>query len=130
MSVKPENGLEMNTATAAELGVQTGDMVKISNQSGDTMQAKATVINGIRPGYVVISHGWGHTEMGAKDIAIDGHEGGGIKGDPRISGGFTYNEVCAADPAQSGDLDTIGCPTDPIGCGNETYGYAVKLEKV
>ncbi len=130
MSQKPENGVQMNPATAAEIGVQTGSWVKVTGQSGDTMMGKAVVTNTIRPGYVEVPHGWGHTEMGAKDIAIDGHENGGIKGDSRVGAGISYNEIPQADPAQSGDPDTIGCPTDPIGAGNQTYGYSVKIERV
>jgi anaerobic selenocysteine-containing dehydrogenase len=130
MSMRPENGVEMNPATAAELGVQTGDWVKVTGQSGDEMLGRAVVTNTIRPGYVEVAHGWGHWELGARDIEIEGHEGGGIKGDPRVGAGFRYNEVVQADPAQTGDPDTIGCPSDPIGAGNQTYGYSVKIEKV
>lgn len=130
MSMQPENPLDINPADAAKLGVQTGDWVKITGQSGDEMVCKVKVTSTVRPGYVEEEHGWGHWELGARDIEIEGHENGGIKGDPRVGAGFRYNEVCQADPAQTGDPDTIGCPTDPIGAGNQTYGYSVKIEKV
>ncbi len=131
MSMQPENPIDVNPVDAAKLGVNSGDSVKITGQSGDSYTTKVQVTNTTRPGYLEEEHGYGHWEQGARDIEIgDGYENGGINGDPRVGAGTTYNGIVQADPAQSGDPETTGCPTDPIGGGNETYGYSVKVEKV
>ncbi|MFQ6136416.1 MAG: molybdopterin-dependent oxidoreductase [Candidatus Hydrothermarchaeales archaeon] len=130
MSLEPENALEMNPVDAAKYGVDTGDWVELENWSGDKGKYKVKVTNTMRPGYGEVKNSFGHWELGSKDIEIEGHEGGGIKGDPRVGAGFNITYLMAHDPAQSGDKDTIGCLTDPVGGSSKQYGYPVKVRRV
>jgi anaerobic selenocysteine-containing dehydrogenase len=130
MSLEPENALEMNPVDAAKYGVDTGDWVELENWSGDKGKYKVKVTETMRPGYGEVKNSFGHWELGSKDIEIEGHEGGGIKGDPRVGAGFNITYLMAHDPAQSGDKDTIACLTDPVGGSSKQYGYPVKVRRV
>ena len=130
MSMQPENGLEMNPVDAARYNVDTGDWVELENWSGDKGKYKVIVTNTMRPGYGEVENSYGHWELGARDHSIDGHENGGIKGDPRIGAGFAISYIMPADPAQSGDADTVSCLNDPLGGSSEQYGLPMKVRKV
>ncbi len=130
MSLEPTNAMDINPVDAAKYGVKSGDWVEITNVQGDKGKHQVQVTNTIRPGYGEITNSFGHWEMGAKDIAIDGHEGGGIKGDARVGAGTNYVRINCADPSISGDKATIEVPTDPIGGSAMQYGYPVTLKKV
>ncbi|MEE8168600.1 MAG: molybdopterin-dependent oxidoreductase [Candidatus Hydrothermarchaeales archaeon] len=131
MSLEPENPMMLNPADGKTLGVQTGSWVKVVGQSEDyELKVKVTLTERVRPGYVEIPHGWGHKELGATDIEIDGHEGGGIKGDARIAAGWQMNWLTGHDPAQSGDIATIACVTDPVGGSSVTYAHRVRIERI
>jgi anaerobic selenocysteine-containing dehydrogenase len=130
MSLEPENGLEMNPEDAARFGVKTGDWVELENWSGDKGRYKVIVTNTIRPGYGEVTNSYGHWEHGSKDIEIEGHEGGGIKGDARVGAGFNITYLMAHDLAQSGDPETIGPLSDEVGGSSKQYGYPVKMRKV
>ncbi len=128
MSMQPENGLQMNPADAAKYNVDTGDWVELESLSGDTGKYKVIVTNTMRPGYGEVENSFGHWELGSRDISIDGHENGGIKGDPRVGAGFAISYLYSADPAQSGD--NVGPLTDPVGGSSKQYGYPMKVKRV
>ncbi len=130
MSLEPTNALDMNPVDAAKYGVRSGDWVELENVNGDTGKHQVAVTNTTRPGYGEITNSFGHWEMGAKDIEIEGHEGGGIKGDARVGAGTNYVRLNAADPSVGQDVATTEVPTDPIGGSSMQYGFPVKVRKV
>ena len=130
MSLEPTNALDMNPVDAATYGVRSGDWVELENDLGDTGKHQVQVTNTTRPGYGEITNSFGHWEMGAKDIEIEGHEGGGIKGDARCGSGTNYVRINSADPSVGQDPATTAVPTDPIGGSSMQYGYPVKVKKV
>jgi anaerobic selenocysteine-containing dehydrogenase len=126
MALEPTNALDMNPEDAAKFGVRSGDMVELTNLDGETGRHQVAVTNTIRPGYGEITNSFGHWEMGSKDIEIEGHEGGGIKGDARVGAGTNYVRMNMADPSY--DSDSV--PNDPIGGSSMQYGYPVTVRKV
>lgn len=131
MSLEPTNAMEMNPVDAAKYGVKSGDWVELEGASGDKGRHQIAVTNTIRPGYGEITNSFGHWELGAADHSIDGHDGGGIKGDPRCGSGTNYVRVMAADPSYEGKgAATRSVPNDPIGGSCHQYGFPVKVRKV
>jgi anaerobic selenocysteine-containing dehydrogenase len=73
MAMQPENFVEINSADAAGLGVETGDEVKLTSPSNLTgIIGKAKVTEGIRPGVVAIQHSYGHWQVGSVTHKEDG----------------------------------------------------------
>ena len=131
MSLEPTNALDMNPEDAAKYGVRSGDWVELTSPDGDTGRHQIAVTNTTRPGYGEIPNGWGHWELGAADHAIEGHEGGGIKGDARVGSGTNYVRIMAADPSYEGKgAATRSVPNDPIGGSCHQYGFPVSVKKV
>ncbi len=131
MSLEPTNALEMNPVDAAKFGVKSGDKVELEGVSGDKGVHAVAVTNTIRPGYGEITNSFGHWELGAADHTIEGHEGGGIKGDARVGAGTNYVRIMAADPSYEGKgAATRSVPNDPVGGSCHQYGFPVKVRKV
>ncbi|HXH64372.1 MAG TPA: molybdopterin-dependent oxidoreductase, partial [Mariprofundaceae bacterium] len=63
---------EIHPSTAKKLGVETGDVLRVSSASG-SVEVKAFVFPGIHPDAVAIPLGQGHTEYGryAKGIGVN-----------------------------------------------------------
>jgi len=63
---------ELHPSTAKKLGVQTGDVLRVTSSSG-TVEVKAFVFPGIHPDCVAIPLGQGHTEYGryAKGVGVN-----------------------------------------------------------
>jgi anaerobic selenocysteine-containing dehydrogenase len=73
MALYPENFVDMSSADAAAMGVETGDKVLVSSPSSPAgIVGKAWVTEGLRPGVVAISHHFGHWELGSRAVEIDG----------------------------------------------------------
>lgn len=66
LEIDPEPRLEINPTDAVELGVETGDTVRVHNERGHLV-IKAALNPGIRPGMAVMEHGWWDDQF------IDGH---------------------------------------------------------
>lgn len=64
------NYLEINLLDAEELGIQDGDIIAVTNPSGDVMQGPAMVRGGITKGTFGVAYGYGHIAYGAQDYAI------------------------------------------------------------
>lgn len=83
-AVMPENTIDINRATAREMGIRDGDMVKIVSEDNPdgvwdlgpagkkAMVGKARLIEGLRPGCVNVSWSFGHWAYGARDVVVDG----------------------------------------------------------
>ncbi len=131
MALEPTNALDMNPVDAAKFGVRSGDWVELEGPDGDKGRHQVQVTNTIRPGYGEITNSFGHWEMGSKDIEIEGHEGGGIKGDARCGAGTNYVRIMGADPSYEGNgAATRSVPNDPIGGSCHQYGFPVQVRKV
>ncbi len=131
MSLEPTNACDMNPVDAAKYGVNSGDWIEMESPDGDIGRHQVAVTNTIRPGYGEITNSFGHWELGAADHSIEGHEGGGIKGDPRVGSGTNYVRVMASDPSYEGNgAATRSVPNDPIGGSCHQYGFPVKVRKI
>jgi tetrathionate reductase subunit A len=129
----PENGVLINGSDARELGVEHGDLVRVSsatNAAGEwtlgaagnrPMTGKAIVTQTIRPGVVSFALGFGHWATGAADMEIDGQM---IRGEKRRQAGINANAAMWTDPA----FDNT-CLIDPIGGSVSFYDTWVRLEK-
>jgi anaerobic selenocysteine-containing dehydrogenase len=133
-AVLPENFIEISAADAQRLGLQTGDQVKVvsaTNPEGvwdlaqgrtRPMIGKVRVEQGIRPGVVAFSLGFGHWSNGAGQMVIDGVP---IPGDTRRATGVHANAAMRLDPV----LKNTGL-VDPVGGSAVFYQSQVKLVKV
>jgi len=107
LSIEPENSILINKRDADKLGFKDGEEVKIISKTnpegtwnllnGDKkpMVGKLKVIQGIRPGVVAFSLGFGHFAYGARDILVDGKV---VKRDERRDKGIHANAVMRLDP--------------------------------
>ncbi|KUG28094.1 tetrathionate reductase subunit a [hydrocarbon metagenome] len=130
----PENHVEINAADAARLGLHPGDKVKVvspTNPDGVWMvtpdQAKpmigrVKIIQGIRPGHIAFSLGFGHWANGAGDFEIDGTR---VAGDARRTRGIHANAAMRIDPV----LKNTGL-VDVVAGSAVFYQSQVKLIKV
>lgn len=62
----------LNSGDAAGLSVVTGDYVKITSPNGRTTTARARVIEGLKPGCVMVDHHFGRDWFGSKPYTVDG----------------------------------------------------------
>ncbi|MCL4507206.1 MAG: molybdopterin-dependent oxidoreductase [Chloroflexi bacterium] len=134
MGVMPTNHVLINPRDAATLGLRDGDVVRLlsrtnpdgildlANGQREPVQGNVKIIQGVRPGVILVSWSYGHWAYGARDVVVDGQT---IKGDPRRSAGLCSNPVLLLD---EGTKTT--CLTDPIGGSASFYDTKVKLVKV
>ncbi|MCZ7384189.1 MAG: hypothetical protein O8C63_05500 [Candidatus Methanoperedens sp.] len=123
--IMPENYIWMNRIDATNLGVEFGDMIKITSPSNaEGVKGKVVVMEGVRPGVIAVSHHYGHWAYGGKDMEIDGNV---LKGDKRRNTGITVNPVMRLDSSLKGRSPV--CLQDPIGGSASFYDTKVKVEK-
>jgi anaerobic selenocysteine-containing dehydrogenase len=127
----PENAVEINTVDAMRLGFKNGDLVKVvsaSNPDGvwdlapglkKPVAGMLKVIEGIRPGHIAFSLGFGHWANGAGTQIIDGKT---VPGDARRAKGVHANACMRLDPV----LKNTGL-VDPVGGSAVFYQSQVKL---
>jgi anaerobic selenocysteine-containing dehydrogenase len=123
MLIRPENFVEINTSDARGLGVETGDLVKVTSLSNSQgIIGKAKVTEGIRPGVVAIAHSYGHWELGSRPREENGVE---QDYDPSRGAGIQPNVVMRLDPY-------VGNVTlqDKVGGSASFYDTRVSIEKV
>lgn len=116
--IKPANFLEMNRRDAMGLGLETGDMVQITNPDGVIAEGMVFVTEGIRPGVVAIAHSFGHWEMGSKPVNGGAH-------DPARGLGISQSPLNMLDPT----LMNV-CLQDTIGGSASFYDTRVMVEKL
>ncbi|BBO92004.1 molybdopterin dinucleotide binding domain-containing protein [Desulfosarcina ovata] len=71
MEIQDENRVEMNSADCRQLGLVTGDRVRlasVSNPAGITGRVQATKL--VRPGCVAVSFHFGHSGFGAGPLTV------------------------------------------------------------
>ncbi len=131
----PENGVLMNGVDARRLGLNKGDLVKVTsstntegvwdlkNGTKKPMVGKLVVTEMIRPGVVSFALGFGHWATGAGDIVVDGEV---IKGDPRRDSGIHANAAMWTEPS----LRNNTCMLDPVGGSVSFYDTKVRVIRV
>lgn len=134
LAINPENEVLINRVDAEVLGLQSGDIVRIrsaSNPNGEwdlgelgrkPVEGRLKVVEGMRPGVITFSLGFGHWANGASDLEIDGQV---IAGDPRRGRGIHANAVMRVDPHLGNT-----CLSDLAGGSAVFYDTWVKLDKV
>jgi tetrathionate reductase subunit A len=118
-AVIPENAVVMSAADARARGLADGDLVRIlsaSNPAGEwdllngrkvPILGKLQVVQGMRPGVIAFSLGFGHFAYGSADINIDGAT---VRGEARRGRGFHANAAMRVDPYLGNTplLDAVG----------------------
>ncbi|HXH21596.1 MAG TPA: molybdopterin-dependent oxidoreductase [Dehalococcoidia bacterium] len=134
LSLNPEGVFVINRRDAERLGLKDGSRVKVTSASNaegiwdlrngtkKPMVGKLKVIEGIRPGVVSYSLGFGHWAYGSSDVMIDGKK---VKGDPRRAKGLHANAALRTDPKL-----TNTTLSDLVGGSAVFYDTQVKLVKV
>ncbi|MCL5258989.1 MAG: molybdopterin-dependent oxidoreductase [Firmicutes bacterium] len=134
MALMPENFVYLNRIDASRLGLKDGNVVRLEapgaggviqvTPGGATarVEGKVKVIEGVRPGAVMVSWHYGHWAYGARDVEIDGEV---IPGEPVRGKGLVPNPVMAVD----GYLKDVSL-TDPIAGDSAFTGSRIRLVKV
>lgn len=132
-AIEPANYVTMNSRDALRLGLQDGDIVRVlsktnpegvwdlGNGQAVPMAGQVQVIEGIRPGVVSFSLGYGHWAYGSQDVVVDGQT---IKGDPRRLTGLHANAAMRTDTHNPNT-----CLRDLVGGSAVFYDSRVKLVK-
>lgn len=131
LALLPENFVLIHADDAAARGFADGDLVKITSASnpdgvwdlanGRTvpMVGKIRTTQGIRPGVIGFSLGFGHWSYGGVDFTVDGTT---IPGDERRIRGVHANAAMRIDP-YLGNTTLV----DPVGASAVFYDTMVKL---
>jgi anaerobic selenocysteine-containing dehydrogenase len=134
LAVLPENFVLMHADDANARGLKDGDQVKIvsaSNPAGEwdllngkkvPMVGKVRTTQGMRPGVIGFSLGFGHWAYGGVDFQVNGQT---IPGDSRRIKGIHANAAMRVDP-YLGNTTLV----DPVGGSAVFYDTQVKLVKV
>ncbi len=133
-SIHGENSIEVAAEDATRLGLRNGDSAKITSASNvaglwpinthmqKPMIGKVKVTQGLRPGVIAFSLGYGHWANGASHLTIDGLC---IAGDALRATGVHANAAMCVDPVLKNT-----CLTDSVGASAVFCQSLVKLEKI
>jgi anaerobic selenocysteine-containing dehydrogenase len=125
MALQPENWAEISRKDADELGIVTGDWIRIVSPSNkDGMRIKVKVSEHIRPKTIDIPWGWGHWEFGAHAYIVDGDSSGS---NSLLGRGWNLNSLMRADPFYYDNGKPASSTTDRIGGSCNQYVNAVKI---
>ena len=131
LALRPENFILMNETDATAKGFKMDDLAKITsatNPKGEwdlangrtvPMVGKIRTTQGIRPGVVAFSLGFGHWSYGGVDFTVDGET---IKGDEQRIRGVHANAAFRTDP-----YVTNTTLVDPVGGSAVFYDTQVRL---
>jgi anaerobic selenocysteine-containing dehydrogenase len=134
LGVLPENFVLMNAADAAARSLNEGDLVRIispTNPAGEwdlgngrtvPMVGKVKAVQGIRPGVIAVSLGFGHWAYGSVPFTINGTT---LPADERRGRGLHINAAMRTDPHTPNT--TL---VDPVGGSAVFYDTMVRVEKV
>lgn len=119
----PENFVEMHTSDAAQRGLETGDLVKVSSATNtEGIVGRVKVTEAIRPGVVAIANSYGHWEMSSRAMTVNGQP---RDFDPGRTLGMNSCLVMRLDPVL-GDV----CLTEPVACSASYFETGVQVQKV
>ncbi len=122
MEVFPENFVIMNEKDARELGLDSGNTVRlVSRSNAEGIAGKIKVSKLVRPGCIGVSFHYGHTQLGASRLSVKKAEsvflGGGKVSDkeglipnPRYATGLNPNDIARLDEnlADTPLVDVVG----------------------
>ncbi len=133
-AVEPTNHIIMNTVDVSRLGLAEGDMVRVISKTNSEgvwdlgngtkvpMEGAILPLEGLRPGTISFTLGYGHWAYGANDITIDGEV---LKADPNRAMGIHANAAMRTDGHNPNT-----CLRDLVGGSAVFYDTKVKVEKV
>ncbi len=121
--VHPHNPVSVNREDAARLGLKNGDTVRLTTP-GKSMLAVALVRDGMMRGAIAIEHGYGHTELGAREHTVDGKA---LARNPQHANGVNLNDLGFADPSR-GEHRNIW--VDWVSGAAVRQGLPVRIERV
>jgi anaerobic selenocysteine-containing dehydrogenase len=133
-AVEPTNYITMNSQDARRLGLEEDDWVQIVSKTNPAgvwdlgngqqipMEGQVQVIEGMRPGIIGFTLGYGHWAYGATDVVIDGQV---IKSDPSRLTGVHANAAMRTDTHNPNT-----CLRDLVGGSAVFYDTRVKLVKM
>ncbi len=131
LALRPENFILVNTADAAARGFADGDVARITSASNPEgvwdlangrkvpMDGTIRTTEGIRPGVIAFSLGFGHWSYGGVDFTVDGQV---IPGDKRRIRGIHANAAMRVDP-YLGNTTLV----DPVGGSAVFYDTMIRL---
>ena len=131
LALRPENFILMNEVDAQARGFETGDFARIisptntkgvwdlANGRTVPMEGRVRTTEGIRPGVIAFSLGFGHWSYGGVDFDVDGQT---YKGDDRRIRGIHANAAIRTDPYLANTS-----LVDPVGGSAVFYDTQVKL---
>lgn len=134
LAVEPTNHIIMNTVDVRRLGLSEGDRVRVISKTNSEgvwdlgngtkvpMEGEIKALEGLRPGTISFTLGYGHWAYGASDITIDGEV---LKADPRRATGIHANAAMRTDGHNPNT-----CLRDLVGGSAVFYDTQVKVEKV
>ncbi len=96
--VNPSNRVRLNVQTAAQLGIESGDRVRVSTPDGSVIGV-AECVAGLQADAIAIEHGFGHKELGAREHWIDGQK---VVANPLRGAGVNLNDLAVLDPSRHG----------------------------
>ena len=104
--IQPENWLEMNQDDGTRLGLEDGDWAWIETAHGKR-KGRVKLRQGVRPGVITFSVGYGHWGYGASHIDIGGRR---LEADKIRSAGIHLNPIMRRDPDvwQMSLIDPVG----------------------
>ncbi|MCZ7662650.1 MAG: molybdopterin-dependent oxidoreductase [Thermoleophilia bacterium] len=133
-AVEPTNYILLSATDAGRLSLHEGEQVRIVSKTNPDglwrlggeqtvpMQGSVSILQGLRPGVVGFSLGYGHWAYGGNDITVDGQL---IKADARRLSGFHANAAMRTDTHMPNT-----CLSDLAGGSAVFYDTRVKLVKI
>lgn len=94
--VKPMGLVAIHPDDGKRFGLQHGDKAKITTPGG-SVEARVSLLSGVMPGVIAMEHGYGHTEMGARQHWLDGEP---LAHKSQIASGVNLNDLGFADPTR------------------------------
>jgi anaerobic selenocysteine-containing dehydrogenase len=131
LALRPENFVLINEADAVARGFTDGQRVRITSATNPDgiwdlangrrvpMEGELRTTQGIRPGVIAFSLGFGHWSYGGVEFSVDGQT---IRGDERRIRGIHANAAMRVDP-YLGNTTLV----DPVGGSAVFYDTYVKL---
>ncbi len=120
--VHPHNPVSVNREDARALGINSGDMIRISTPGG-SVSGVAMVRDGVMRGAIAIEHGYGHTELGARAHTIDGKA---MAHDIALGAGVSMNDLGFADVTRDAARNVW---IDWVSGGVVRQGFPARIER-
>ncbi len=125
LEMVPEAFIDMNPDDAARLGLQSGDLVRVSSATHrEGIKGHVRLLPGVRPGVVNFPHSYGHWRYGSDTIVVDGVA---VTGNPARNAPVRLNAVMRLDESLTGGLPTG--VADQVAGGQAYMETRVRIER-